>query len=291
MLSGVMTALVTPFTNNQVDVPAIKKLVDYQMTNGVSAIVPCGTTGEAATLNDSERDLLLETILERVNGKINVIAGVGTNNTNNTVQLAKRAEQLGASHALVVTPYYNKPTQNGAYEHFKAVSENISIPIILYNVPSRTGFNLEPDTVARLAELNNIVAVKEATASMSQACEILLKCPSDFSLLSGDDFTFLPLMSIGGSGIISVVSNVAPAGFVELYNSYINKDLETAKQIQMRLWGLMKSMFVSTNPVPVKAALTLMGFIKNELRLPLIPLEEKYTSLLSKELCKQELIK
>ncbi len=270
-MKGLMTALVTPLKGDKVDRPALERLIDRQLEAGVAGLVPCGTTGEAATLSSDERDEVVTCCVERVQGRIPILVGVGTNDTRTTVVNARRAEALGADGVLVVTPPYNKPTQEGLYRHFASVAEAVGIDVCLYNVPGRTGVSLHPDTVARLAELPNITGLKEASGDMKTASEILLRT-SKVSLLSGDDFTVLPFMALGGKGAISVVANVVPASMRDLVDAAATGALERARSVHFRLYPLMRALFLESNPIPVKSALAMMGLIEEAFRLPLHPL-------------------
>src|SRR3989344_2805371 len=226
MLRGSMTAIVTPFKDGTVDEKAFKGLIEFQIKNGTNAIVPCGTTGESATLSYEEHERVIELAIETAKGRIPVIAGAGSNSTAETIRFVKHAERSGADAVLLITPYYNKPTQEGLYQHYRRVAEEADIPIILYNVPGRTGVNMLPETVARLAEIKNIVGIKEATGDLKQISEVISICPKDFLLLSGDDFTVYPTLAIGGHGVISVVANVAPKDMADLCDAYFAGDMK-----------------------------------------------------------------
>ena len=282
MLKGSIVAIATPLKNDKIDEPRLRALVDFQIANGTSAIVPCGTTGESATLTYEEHCKVIDIVIEQVNGRVPVIAGSGSNSTHETIFLTKHAKEAGADYALVITPYYNKPSQEGLYQHFKAVAEAVDIPIILYNVPSRTAVNMLPETVIRLAEINNIVGVKEATGSLDQAAKILANVSDDFMLLSGEDALVYPLMSLGAKGVISVTTNVIPADMAALCEACLNKDFDTAKKLHYKTLPLVNSLFIDTNPVPVKKALYLMGLIEDEIRLPLVKLSDEKTEILKK---------
>ena len=268
-IRGAMVALVTPFRNDRIDRAAVKKLIDYMIENGIDAIIPCGTTGESATLSHEEHDEMIEITLELTGGRVPVIAGTGSNSTREAVRLTKHAAQAGAQAALLITPYYNRPTQEGLYQHFLAVSEASDLPLVLYNVPGRTGVNLLPPTVARLAEHKNIIGIKEASGSLPQAMEILTLCPPKFLLLSGEDMLNLPLYAIGAQGTISVIANVAPQLVSGLYDAFIAGKLKEADFLNRNLFELNRILFVETNPIPAKATLAMMGMIGPEIRLPL----------------------
>lgn len=275
MVRGVGTAMITPFRENEVDYEALKKFVRYQIENGVHFLLVLGTTGEAPAVTDDEREKIVSTVLEEVNGKVPVIVGAGTNSTKKTLKMVKNAERLGADGVLLVTPYYNKPTQDGLYEHYKFISERTDIRIILYNVPSRTGVNMLPDTVVKIAEnLKNVVGLKEASGNMSQVDDVIFKIKSirkDFLIYSGNDDQAFHLMCSGGDGVISVVSNMIPKDISRMCEFLFEGNLKEALKIHKKYFNLMKGLFIETNPIPVKAGLSIMGFIKNELRLPLVP--------------------
>lgn len=272
MFQGAIVATVTPFRNGKLDVTALKKLVKFQIENGTDGIVPCGTTGESATLSFDEHERVIDTVIQAAGGKVPVIAGTGSNNTREAIRLTRYAKKAGANGALVITPYYNKPTQEGLYRHFRAVAEAADIPLILYNVPGRTGVNMTAATVARLAEVPNVAGVKEASGDLNQVCDILRATPKSFSVLSGDDFLFFPMMALGAKGVISVTSNVAPRAMAELYDAYVIGEISRAREIHYRLWPLFRGCFLETNPIPAKTALAMMGRIREEFRLPLCPM-------------------
>lgn len=275
IVKGAMVAIVTPFKKDKVDEKGLKKLIQFQIKNGTHAIVPCGTTGESATLSHAEHERVVETTVQTVAGQVPVVAGTGSNSTTEAIELTKHARKAGADAALMITPYYNKPTQEGLYQHFKAVAEAVDIPIVLYNVPGRTSVNMLPETVARLAEIKNIIAIKEATGSLQQISEVIRLSNKNFRLVSGDDFTVLPTLAVGGRGVISVVSNVAPKDMADLYNAFEAQDLARAQELHYKLFPLCQAMFYETNPVPAKTALGLMGMISPEIRLPLAPMSPK----------------
>lgn len=274
MFKGAIVAIITPFKNGKVDEEALRKLIEFQIENGTSGIVPCGTTGESATLTHEEHDRVIEITIDAVKKRIPVIAGTGSNSTAEALRLTKHACEAGADGALVVCPYYNRPTQEGLYQHYKAIAEEVPIPIVVYNIPGRTGVNMNPDTLARLAKIPNIVGVKEAAGSIKQMSDIIGLCDPDFDVLSGDDAFTLPLLALGGKGIISVISNVAPADMAEMVSAFEAGDLEKARRLHYKMIPLIDSLFVETNPVPVKAALSMMGMIEYELRLPLCKLTQ-----------------
>ncbi|MDD4955250.1 MAG: 4-hydroxy-tetrahydrodipicolinate synthase [Candidatus Omnitrophica bacterium] len=270
MFKGSIVAIVTPFKNDEVDEKTLRKLVDFHIKNATSAIVPCGTTGESATLNYEEHERVIEICIEQAKGKIKIIAGTGSNSTQEAVMLTKHAAKAGADASLQVSPYYNKPTQKGLYEHFKAISEACDMPVILYNIASRTGVNIEPETIAKLAkDCKNIVGVKEASGSLEQMSRVKLLCGKDFDLLCGDDALTLPVLSIGGVGVISVVANIVPQMTSELVATFEKGNLQKAQEIHYKLLPLIKAMFIETNPIPVKTAMGLMKLCEPGLRLPL----------------------
>ena len=274
MFKGALTALVTPFKDGDVDEAALKRLIEFQIRNGISGLVPCGTTGESATLTYEEHDRVIELTIEAVAKRVPVIAGTGSNSTAETIMLTKHAQKAGADAALLITPYYNKPTQRGLFEHYKKVAEEASIPLILYNVPGRTSVNMLPETVARLSEIKNIAGIKDATGDLRQVSDVIEFSRDGFIVLSGDDFTTLPLMSVGGHGVISVVSNIVPKDVSDMIKLFNSGKAEEARRLHYRLEPLNRAMFIETNPVPVKTALSLMGMIEEEFRLPLVRMEE-----------------
>ena len=270
--SGVGTALVTPFTaSGAVDEQAFRALVQRQVAGGVHFVVPCGTTGETPTLTSKERDLIVEIALDVCGGRIPVLAGVGGYNTEEVAELAAHTEQLGVQGLLSVTPYYNKPTQEGLFQHYKAIAERTSLPIIVYNVPGRTGCNVEPKTLVRLAAIDNIVGVKEASGNMTQMCEVCRIVPEDFSVLCGDDALALPLMAVGGRGVISVASNVVPDRMARLVEFALAGDFAAARREHQALLPFMLANFIESNPIPVKAALAMLGLCEEVYRLPMVP--------------------
>jgi 4-hydroxy-tetrahydrodipicolinate synthase len=275
-LQGSIVALVTPFKNGKVDEASLRNLIKWHLQEGTHGILVLGTTGEAVTVDLEERKRVMEIALEEAKGKVPLIAGTGTNDTQKVLKYTKLAEEMGFDAALIVTPYYNKPTQNGLYEHYSYIAKNTNIPIILYNVPGRTSVNLLPETTAKLSQIKNIVAIKEACGDIKQVTELLLKCPKDFTILSGDDFTAYATVMLGGKGVISVAANVMPREMSQLMESALNGDVAKAQELNLKLYPLYKAMFVETNPVPAKAALWLMGKIETpEVRLPLSQLSEK----------------
>lgn len=275
MFRGSTVAIVTPFKNGQVDIPKFKELIEFQIKSGTQGIVPCGTTGESPTLTHEEHNLVVETCVATVKKRVPVIAGTGSNATAEAVALTQHAAKAGADGALVVTPYYNKPTQKGLYLHFKAVADSVKIPIILYNIESRTGRNIETDTVARLArDCKNIIGVKEASGNLQQMKDVRRACGEKFTLLSGDDALTLPVLEIGGVGVISVVANIIPKDVVALITAFIAGNKAKASEINDKMIPLIKAMFIETNPIPVKKAMELLGMCSSAMRLPLCDMED-----------------
>jgi len=292
MFKGSITAIVTPFKNNKIDEKAFRDLIEFQIKNGSTGIVPCGTTGESATLNFEEHDRVIEMAIEFARKRIQVIAGTGSNSTDEAIMLTKHAAKAGADASLQVSPYYNRPTQKGLYEHFKAIAGAVEIPIILYNIASRTGVNIEPETMAKLAhDCKNIVAVKEASGNLDQMSRIKALCPADFELLSGDDSLTLPVLSIGGTGIISVVSNIVPRDVADLVSAFESGDTKKAQSLHYKLLPLTKAIFIETNPIPVKTAMGLMGLCDPDLRLPMCSMSPDNLEKLKKALKDYGLIK
>jgi len=272
---GAFVAIVTPFIDGQVDEQGLVDLIEFHIANGTHGIVPCGTTGESATMSHEEHHRVVELTVKTVNGRVPVMAGSGSNSTSEAIDLTSHAKKAGADGVLMVTPYYNRPSQEGLYLHYKAVAEAVDIPIFLYNVPSRTSINMLPATVARCAAIDNIVGIKEATGSLNQVSELVRLCPDDFTVLSGDDFTSMPTVLVGGKGVISVTSNVAPKDMAAMMEAALAGDVAKAKSLHYKLFPLMQAMFYDTNPVPAKKSLELMGKIKSGLpRLPLAPMNE-----------------
>jgi 4-hydroxy-tetrahydrodipicolinate synthase len=291
MFKGSMVAIVTPFKKGKVDEKALEKLIEWHINEGTHAIVPCGTTGESSTLDYEEHYRVIEITVKVVNKRIPVIAGTGSNSTEEAIMIARKAEKLGADGSLSVTPYYNKPTQEGLYRHFKEIADKTGLPMILYNVPGRTSVNMLPQTVARLAEHPRIKGIKEATGDMKQVSEIIRLCGPDFAVISGDDFTNLTLLALGGKGFISVTANICPKDMAELFNSWERGDIARARELHYKLEPINKAMFIETNPIPVKTALSMMGKIKEELRLPLCEMSEANKQKLAEVLRSAGLIK
>ncbi|HOD12254.1 MAG TPA: 4-hydroxy-tetrahydrodipicolinate synthase [Candidatus Omnitrophota bacterium] len=292
MFEGSTVAIVTPFKNGKVDEKKLKELVEFQIKNGTSAILPCGTTGESATLTADEHDRVIEICIEAAHKRVAVMAGTGSNSTQEAVALTQHAAKAGADASLQVSPYYNKPTQEGLYRHFKAVADSVSIPIILYNIAGRTAINIEPETIARLArDCKNIIGVKEASGSLDQMSTIKTLCPKDFMLISGDDSLTLPILSIGGKGVISVVANIAPKDVADLCKAFDSGDLKKSQELHFKLLPLVKAMFYETNPIPVKTAMGLLGLCEPDLRLPLCSISEKNLERLKTALINYGLLK
>ncbi len=268
-LKGAMVAIVTPFKNGKFDEDSFRKLIKRQIDNGIDGLVPCGTTGEAATLSLDEYERVIGVSVEECKGKIPVLAGAGTNNTKKVIELANIAEKAGADAILSVSPYYNKPTQEGLYQHYKTIAENIKVGLVLYNVPGRTSVNILPETAIRLSEIDNIIGIKEASGSLNQVSKIIEGKADNFEVISGDDFLTLPMMSIGGVGVISVTANAAPDLVARQYDEIAAGNYEEAKKLHHKMFKLHEAMFYETNPIPVKTAVYLMGLIEEEFRLPL----------------------
>ena len=272
MFKGSIVAIVTPFNAGEVDEESYRELIEFQINNGTAAIVPCGTTGESATLNMAEHGRVIDIALDAVKGRVPVIAGAGGNSTNEAIQLTKHAKEAGADATLQVTPYYNKPTQEGLYQHFKAIAAAVPLPQVLYNVPGRTGVNMLPETVARLAELPEVVAIKEASGNLGQMAEILKMAGDKITLLSGDDNVTLPVLALGGKGVISVIANIVPRDSADMVKAWEDGEITKARELFYKLMPLSQAMFYETNPIPVKTSLSLMGRIDGEMRLPLAPM-------------------
>lgn len=272
--NGAIVALVTPFVDGKLDEQGLVDLIEFQIDNGTHGIVPCGTTGESATISFAEHKRVIDVTVKAVNGRVPVIAGTGGNNTLEAIELTESAKDSGADAVLSVVPYYNKPNQEGMYLHFLKIAEEVDIPMFLYNVPGRTVVNMLPETVARLAEIDNIIGIKEASGSLEQVTDVIRRCPDDFIVLSGDDFTAMPTVLIGARGVISVISNVYPKGMAEMMEAALTGDLKKANELHYKMFGLMKLMFCNPNPVPAKKGLELMGRIRSGLpRLPLAPID------------------
>jgi 4-hydroxy-tetrahydrodipicolinate synthase len=274
MFSGSMVALVTPFKDGAVDWQNLEALIEFHLQSGTHGIVPCGTTGESATLTHQEHDDVIKAVIKQVAKRLPVIAGTGSNSTDEAVRLTREAEKSGADGALMISPYYNRPTQEGIYQHYRTVASAVGIPIIVYNIPGRTGSKIEPETLARMAEIKNIAGVKEATGSVDQAIDVIRLCGDRLAVYSGEDTLTFSLMSLGAKGVISTVANVAPKAMAELAEACLRGDWDRGRAIQFKLIPLIHGMFIETNPIPVKTALALMGKCRGDLRLPLTPLAE-----------------
>jgi 4-hydroxy-tetrahydrodipicolinate synthase len=287
--AGVSVAIVTPFKNDQVDYDCLKQQIEFQIAAGVNCLCPVGTTGESPTLSHDEHERVIAFVCETVDGRIKVMPGTGSNSTAEALRLTKSAEKAGADGALQVAPYYNKPTQTGFYEHFKRLAEETSLPQCIYNIPGRTGKNIEPDTIIRLAELQNIALVKEATGSLDQASAILAN--TNLTVLSGDDSLTLPILAVGGSGVISVVANIVPKDMIAMITAFAAGKIDEAREIHHKLFPLCRDMLgLSTNPIPIKAAMKMLGRDTGELRLPMTPLSKDEEASLRKTLTKYGLL-
>lgn len=272
MFEGVFTALITPFNDDRVDEAALTRLIDFQIRAGIAGLVPCGTTGESATLSHEEHRRVIEVCVQHAAGRVPVIAGTGSNATSETVALTRFAKEVGAAGALLITPYYNKPTQEGLFRHYQTVADAVDLPLVLYNVPGRTAVDMQPETVARLADTPHIVAIKEATADMERAAVLWQLCGEKITLISGDDATFLPFLAVGGGGVISVSANIAPQHMVALWQHWQQGQLTDARRVHAQLLDINRQLFCETNPIPIKAAVAMMGLCGPEIRLPLTPL-------------------
>ena len=288
MFKGSFVALITPFKDGRIDEKKFRELIEFQIDKGIDGLVPCGCTGEAATMNMSEQKKLMKIAVETSGRRIPVVAGTGSNNTSEAVELTSYAKKAGCDGALIITPYYNKPTPEGQYRHYKEIAESVDIPIMLYNVPSRTGISLLPETIARLSEIDNIVAVKEAAGSVQQVVDILSLC--DITVMSGDDSMTLPFMSVGATGVVSVVANIIPNKVHELVKTYLDGEHENSKMIHYEILDLCKAMFIETNPIPVKTAAGMMGLADAEWRLPLCEMSVENEEKLEKVLKRYKLI-
>ncbi len=273
---GCYVAIITPFNENgKIDEESLRKHVNFLVDKGVAGIVPCGTTGESATLSWEEHNSVIDIVINEANGRVKIIAGAGSNNTAESISAAKHAQKSGADAILCITPYYNRPTQEGLFQHYKSIASNVEVPIVVYNVPGRTGTNLLPETLERLCELPSIVAVKEASGNVSQISEIHRRCKDRLHILSGDDALTLPILSIGGTGVISVVSNIVPEKMCKMIDAFFAGDFAMALQIHEELLPLSSAMFLETNPIPVKTAMNILGFTGGTFRLPLVSMNER----------------
>jgi len=274
MFTGSMVALITPFKEGKIDWQSLDALVDFHIKNGTNGIVPCGTTGESATLDHREHHEVVQRVIKAVNKRVPVIAGTGSNSTGEAVELTRGAEKAGADGALLISPYYNRPTQEGIYQHYKKVAESVGIPIIVYNIPARTGSKIEPETLARLSEIKNVAGVKEATGSVEQAIDVIRLCGDDLAVYSGEDSLTFSLMALGGKGVISTVANIVPKEMSQLTEACLKGNWESGRKLQLKLIPLIRSVFLETNPIPIKTALSLMSKCTGEMRLPLTPMSE-----------------
>ncbi|RLC52036.1 MAG: 4-hydroxy-tetrahydrodipicolinate synthase [Candidatus Cloacimonadota bacterium] len=291
MLKGSYVALVTPFKNNEIDYNALEKLIDFHIENGTDGILLCGTTGESPALAGDEKERLVRFAVKKIDGRLPVMLGTGSNNVTHTISATARAKEWGADSALVITPYYNKPTQNGLYLHFKAVAENTDIPIVIYNVPGRTGVNITAETTIKLAEeFKNIVAIKEASGDLVQLSKIVRDAPAGFAVLSGEDALNYPILCCGGSGVISVTANIVPGMVHDLVEFTEKSKFTKARELHLKLLKLNNMMFIETNPIPVKESLHLMGLIERELRLPMCKLQDENLEILKVVLNEYKLI-
>jgi 4-hydroxy-tetrahydrodipicolinate synthase len=290
VFEGVFTALVTPFRDGEIDEPALRELVELQVAAGVDGVAPCGSTGEAATLSHAEHGRVVQIVVEAARRRIQVLAGTGSNNTRESIELTRHARRVGADGALLISPYYNKPTQEGIVAHYEAIARDTGLPLVVYNIPGRTASNILPETLARLADVEHVVGVKEASGDIAQISEVVARCPEAFVVLSGDDALTLPVLAVGGRGVISTASNVAPRDVVELVRAFRAGDHARALQVHQRLLPLIKALFCETNPIPVKAALALQGRIRDEIRLPLTKLAQANRERLQVALKEQGLV-
>lgn len=284
IFKGSAVALVTPFTETGVDFETLGKLVEFHIENKTDALLVCGTTGESTTMSDDEQLAVIKYVVDKVNKRIPVIAGTGSNNTMHSVHLSQKAEKLGADGLLVITPYYNKANQNGLKKHFETIAKSVDLPIILYNVPGRTSMNIKPSMVAELAKIDNIVAVKEASGDIAQVAEIARLVPKDFAIYSGNDDSILPLLSVGGHGVISVLANICPKETHDLVQKFFDGDIEGSRELQLGMKPLIDALFIEVNPIPVKTAMNLLGFEVGNLRLPLAEMDAKNLEVLKQEL-------
>lgn len=286
LFEGSGVALVTPFKDGEVNYEKMGDLIEWHIENKTDAIIVCGTTGESATMTDKERKSTIKFVVDKVNKRIPVIAGSGSNNTAYSIELSKYCQEVGADGLLIVTPYYNKATQNGLIKHYTAIADSVDLPIILYNVPGRTGVNITPATVEKLSKIENIVAIKEASGNISQVAEIARLCGADFAIYSGNDDQIVPILSLGGIGVISVLANVLPKETHDIVEKYLSGDVEESRKLQLRLNELVNSLFIEVNPIPVKAAMNLMGMEAGELRLPLTDISEQNLEVLKNNMVK-----
>ena len=289
---GSFVALVTPFRNGNVDEPKLRELIEFHVTHGTDGIIPCGTTGESPTLSHDEHKRVVEVVLEAARGRIKVVPGTGSNSTAEAVELTRHAERAGAAGALVVNPYYNRPTQEGLYRHFRAVAEAVAIPILVYNIQSRTAVNVETATLERLVrDVKNVAGVKEASGSLDQMSQVIAACGPDFSVLSGDDNITLPLLAIGGHGVVSVIANILPRETAEMVHAALDGDWKRARDLHYRLFPLARAAFLETNPIPIKEAMGMAGMIEPEFRLPMCRMSDANRERLRAVLTQYALVK
>jgi 4-hydroxy-tetrahydrodipicolinate synthase len=289
---GSLVAMVTPFRDGEVDEATLAELVEFHVANGTDGLVPCGTTGESPTLSHGEHKRVIELVIKAARGRIPVVAGTGSNSTAEAIEMTVHAAKAGADAALLVSPYYNKPTQQGLYEHFKAIAQAApDLPLIVYNIQGRTAVNVETETMARLAQIPNIVGVKEASGNLDQMTSVILACGPDFSVVSGDDSLTLPLMAVGGRGVISVLANFLPREVAELTHAALDGDAKRARELHQRLFPICRAMFIETNPIPVKEAMAMLGMIRAEWRLPMCPMTDANRERLRKVLLTAGILK
>jgi 4-hydroxy-tetrahydrodipicolinate synthase len=289
---GSLVAMVTPFQDGRIDEAKLRELVEFHVANGTDGLVPCGTTGESPTLSHAEHKRVIEIVIEQARRRLAVVAGTGSNSTAEAIEMTVHAAKAGADGALLVSPYYNKPTQQGLYEHFRAVAQAApELPLIPYNIQGRTGVNIETETLARLAEIPNIVGVKEASGSLDQMTAVIVACRPDFCVLSGDDNLTLPLMAVGGRGVISVLGNLLPREIADLTHTALEGDWKRARELHLRLYPLCKAMFIETNPIPIKEAMAMVGMIRAEWRLPMCPMSAANRERLRKVLVQTGVLK
>lgn len=280
MLKGAITAIITPFKNGKINYKKMEELIEFQIRNEIDGIVVCGTTGESATLSKQEKKKLIKFTVDKVNGRVPVIAGTGSNNTEDALLMSQYAETVGADYTLVVSPYYNKTTKKGIIAHYEYIADNTSIPLIMYNVPSRTGLNIDADTTIALSEHPNIIGIKEASSDMAKATKIIAECSDDFLVFSGNDDIIVPMLSIGSSGVISVLSNILPKETHDMCKYYMEGDIEKARLLQLNLSDLISKLFIEVNPIPIKEAMNILGFDVGNTRLPLVKMSKKNVDLL-----------
>jgi 4-hydroxy-tetrahydrodipicolinate synthase len=280
MFTGALSAIVTPFRDGAIDEKALRDLIEWQISEGIQGIVPCGSTGESATLSHSEHEQVIKIAIEQARKRVPVVAGTGSNSTAEAIRLTASAREMGADAALLISPYYNKPTQEGIYKHYKMIAQSVDLPIIIYNIPGRTGSNIAPETMARMCEVRNIVGVKEASGSMDQVSDIHRLCGERWTILSGDDSATLPFMALGARGVISVITNVMPREMVEMASAALKNDYARAREIHYRMLPLMRALFIETNPIPIKHAMSLLRKCSPEVRMPLTPMSSAATDKL-----------